>query len=70
MALTDKITAVAEAIRSKTGKTDKLTLDQIPAEIESISGGGGDAPEHYTAYEFNSSEEMTGIKVCGMGGRS
>lgn len=44
MALTNKLEAIAEAIRDKTGKTDKLTLDQMPAEIESISGGGEDLP--------------------------
>ena len=39
MALTDKLTAIANAIRTKTGKTDSLTLDEMPSEIESISGG-------------------------------
>ena len=42
MALTDKLTAVADAIRSKTGKTGQLTLAQMPAEIETITGGSGD----------------------------
>lgn len=37
MALTDKITAIANAIREKSGKTELLTLDQIPAEISSLS---------------------------------
>ena len=32
---------VASAIREKTGKTDLLTLQQMPSEIRSISGGGG-----------------------------
>lgn len=41
MALTNKLTAIANAIRAKTGKTDPLTLDQMPTEIASISGGGG-----------------------------
>lgn len=40
------LTAVADAIRSKTGKTDKLTLEQMPGEIEGIQSGGG---EYYTA---------------------
>ena len=44
MALTDKLTAIADAIRTKTGKTDSLTLNQMPSEIESISGGSS-APE-------------------------
>ena len=35
------LTTVADAIRIKTGKTDKLTLEQMPTEIESIQTGGG-----------------------------
>lgn len=41
MALTDKLTAIAEAIREKTGKTDPMTLAQMPKEIAGISGSGG-----------------------------
>ena len=41
MALTDKLTAIADAIRGKTGKTDSLTLDAMPGEIEGIETGGG-----------------------------
>lgn len=37
MALTDKLTAIADAVRAKTGKTDKLTLDAIPEEIAGLS---------------------------------
>lgn len=40
MALTDKLIAIADAIRSKTNKTASLTLDEMPSEIMSISGGG------------------------------
>lgn len=47
MALTNKLTAIANAIRSKTGKTETMTLDQMPTEIESISGGG------LEPFEFN-----------------
>ena len=43
MAITDKLTAVADAIRDKTGKTELMTLAQMPDEIASITtGGGGD----------------------------
>lgn len=41
----DKLEAIADAIRDKTHKSGKLTLDQMPDEIESISGGGGETPE-------------------------
>lgn len=36
MALTDKLKAIANAIRGKTGSTDLMTLDEMPTEIENI----------------------------------
>ena len=42
MALTDKLNAIGDAIREKTGGTEKLTLDQMPTEIASITTGGGE----------------------------
>ena len=41
MALTDKLAAIADAIRGKTGGTDALTLDQMATEIATIETGGG-----------------------------
>lgn len=41
MALTDKLTAIGDAIRGKTGGTEPLTLDQMATEIANISSGGG-----------------------------
>lgn len=40
MALIDKLNAIGDAIRAKTGKSEKLTLDEMPTEIASIVGGG------------------------------
>lgn len=40
MALTDKLTNIANAIREKGGTTDKLTLAQMPDAIAAISTGG------------------------------
>lgn len=40
MALTDKLSAIGDAIRAKTGGTEKLTLDQMPTAISGIEGGG------------------------------
>lgn len=37
----EKITAVADAIRTKTNTTDKMTLDDMPTKISGISSGGG-----------------------------
>ena len=41
MALTNKLSAIGDAIREKTGKTALLTLDAMPLEIASIETGGG-----------------------------
>lgn len=40
MALTNKLSAIGDAIRAKTGKSELMTLDQMPQEIAGISGGG------------------------------
>lgn len=40
MALTDKLTAIGDAIRAKTGGTQKLTLDEMPTQIQAIQTGG------------------------------
>jgi len=39
MALINKLTAIADSIREKTGKEDSLTLDQMPLEIAGIQTG-------------------------------
>lgn len=41
MALTDKLSAIGDAIRVKTGKTDLIPLDHMPTEIASIQSCGG-----------------------------
>ena len=43
-ALDTALTDIADAIRTKTGKTSPLTIEQMPSEIESISGSSS-APE-------------------------
>lgn len=53
MALTDKLTAIANAIRGKTGKTEPLTLDAMPGEIEGISTGGVSEQEIIDAIATN-----------------
>lgn len=39
-ALDTALTNIADSIRAKTGKTDPLTIEQMPSEIEGISGSG------------------------------
>ena len=41
MALTDKLTNIANAIREKTGSTDTMNLEGMAAAIAGITGGGG-----------------------------
>lgn len=41
MALIEKLTNIAEAIRGKTGGTELLTLDEMSTAIASITGAGG-----------------------------
>ena len=43
MALTEKLSAIGDAIRAKTGGTELLTLDEMPDEIAAIQTGGGSA---------------------------
>lgn len=52
MAIKAKLSAVADAIRSKTGKTDLMTLDQMPEEIASIQTGGNDIDD-VTFYDYD-----------------
>lgn len=59
MALTDKLTAVADAIRAKNGGAEKMTLAQMPEKITNIQTGtdtgdataeAGDVRKGKTAY--------------------
>lgn len=41
MALTEKLTTIADAIRSKTGKSEAFSLEQMATEIADMETGGG-----------------------------
>lgn len=58
MALTDKLTAIADAIRTKTGRTEKLTLAQMPTEIAGIQTGSA-YPEKFYETDFVMDESVT-----------
>lgn len=45
MALTDKLIAIAAAIREKAGTSEKLTLEEMPIAIAAIEAGGGSGGE-------------------------
>lgn len=59
MALTDKLTAVADAIRVKTGKNNKLTLDEMPTEIISINSGSSEIPKEYGRITYTQDKIIT-----------
>lgn len=48
MALTDKLKAIGDAIRAKTGKSGKLTLDEMASEVEALP----DTSEMFTKDEI------------------
>lgn len=54
MALTDKLKAIADAIRGRTGETAKMTLDEMAAAIE---------PKMATVTLTNTTQTSTGITV-------
>lgn len=47
MALIDKLTAIGNAIREKTGTTDLIPLADMPQAILNIEGGGGASEGNY-----------------------
>lgn len=67
MALTDKLTAIANAIRSKTGKTNTMTLDQMATEIEGISGGGIEPFELNLDSDIRNQGFVSMLKILGEG---
>lgn len=71
MALTDKLTAIADAVRGKTGGTELLTLDQMAAEIAGISGGENEVvPFIENTITSFSNEDLAEISSYGFAGKS
>lgn len=63
MALINKLSAIGDAIREKTGKEDKLSLDQMATEIASIETGGGFPQKFYEADFILEDNSVSGV-VC------
>ena len=53
MALINKLKAIGDAIREKTGTEDLLTLDEMATAISGITGGGDEIPEEALIYTGN-----------------
>ena len=57
MALTNKLTAIGDAIREKTGTTELLKLDEMPSVIASIGTGGGKyKPRAISFYNYSGTD--------------
>ena len=71
MALTDKLVAIADAIREKTGKTDEMTLNQMAVEISEIASGNTEVEDAMltrtlTSYENDRITELGRYGLQGM----
>lgn len=65
MALTDKLTAIANAIRAKTGGTSELTLDDMATEIANISVGTGSSDDNKTYIVKETKRAYANFKLWG-----
>lgn len=69
MALTDLLSAIGDAIRKKTGTTEKLRLDEMPQAIENIQGGSSGGTDTLIDYLSGkptkiSSDEITSLRAA------
>ena len=63
MSVNSKMTAIADAIRGKTGKTEEMTLDQMATEIAGIETGGGFPQKFYETDFILEDNSVSGV-VC------
>lgn len=67
MALTDKLTAIADAIRSKGGTTDQLTLAGMVDAINAIQTGSGGIQSASGEYSIAEDVANLNIDITGIG---
>lgn len=67
MALTDKLTAIANAIRAKDGSTATMTLDQMPEKIAAITTADnivhGDIPDYIKAAALEVAKKVKAVQT-------
>ena len=67
MALTDKLTAIANAIRAKDGSTATMTLDQMPEKISAITTADnivhGDIPDYIKAAALEVAKKVRAVQT-------
>ena len=67
MALTDKLTAIADAIRAKDGTTGTMTLDQMPGKIAAITTADnivhGDIPDYIKAAALEVAKKVRAVQT-------
>lgn len=67
MALTDKLTAIADAIREKDGSSGTMTLDQMPEKITAITTADnivhGDIPDYIKAAALEVAKKVRAVQT-------
>lgn len=67
MALTDKLVAIADAIRAKDGSTATMTLDQMPGKIAAITTADnivhGDIPDYIKAAALEVAKKVQAVRT-------
>lgn len=67
MALTDKLTAIADAIRAKDGSTATMTLDQMPGKISAITTADnivhGDIPDYIKSAALEVAKKVKAVQT-------
>ena len=68
MALTDKLTAIANAIRAKDGSTATMTLDQMPEKISAITTADnivhGDIPDYIKSAALEVAKKVRAVQTA------
>ena len=68
MALTDKLTAIADAIRAKDGSTATMTIDQMPGKIAAITTADNivhaDIPDYIKAEALEVAKKVQAVRTA------